>query len=116
MKVSQQKKTACLYDDHNHLLMRTSDQPGTFMQKRLPTRIWVEAALGLMSAALLALTILLPDWIELLFGSAPDAGDGSTEYGVALFWAAVSVLMFVSAGRTWRKQIRASSIRPAVER
>jgi len=106
MKVSRQKKTAHLYANHNQLLMRTSYQPGSSMQNRLPTRIWVETALGLMSAALLALTIVLPDWIELLFGSAPDAGDGSTEWGLALSLAAVSVLMFGFAGRTWRKHIR----------
>jgi hypothetical protein len=76
------------------------------MQNRLLTRFWVEMVLGLMSAALLALTIDVPDWMEVLFGLAPDAGDGSAEWALALFWATVSVLMFGFAGRTWRKHVR----------
>jgi hypothetical protein len=54
--------------------------------------------------------------MELFFGLAPDAGDGSAEYGLALVWAAVSFLMFGLAGYTWNKQIRTSSIPLAVER
>jgi hypothetical protein len=78
--------------------------------------VWVELVAGLMSAALLALALLSPHWMELFVSLSPDAGDGSAEYGVALLWAAVSVLVFALAGRTWREQVRASSIRPAVER
>ena len=70
---------------------------------RLPMRLWVEAALGLISATLLTLTLLAPRWIELLFGTAPDAGNGSAEWGLALSLAACSVVMFGFAGRTWRK-------------
>jgi hypothetical protein len=76
------------------------------MQNRLLTRFWVEMVLGLMSAALLTLMIVVPDWIEVLFGLAPDAGDGSAEWGLALSWATVSVLMFGFARRTWRKHVR----------
>ncbi len=75
------------------------------MQNRLLTRFWVEMVLGLMSAALLALTIVVPDWMEVLFGFAPDAGDGSAEWALTLLWATVSVLMFGFAGRTWRKRV-----------
>jgi hypothetical protein len=78
--------------------------------------VCVELVAGLMSAVLLAFALLSPHSMELFIGLSPDAGDGSAEYGVALLWAAVSVVMFASAQRTWRKQIRASSIRPAVER
>jgi hypothetical protein len=46
--------------------------------------------------------------MELLFGLAPDAGDGSAEYGLALVWATVSFLMFGLARYTWKKQIRTS--------
>ena len=83
---------------------------------QLPTRALVELALGFISVVLLALALLWPHWIESLFGSSPDAGDGSAEYGVALFWAAVSIVMFAMAGHTWRKQIRTSSILHAMER
>jgi hypothetical protein len=74
------------------------------MQHRLPGRFWVELALGVVSAALLALAIMVPDWIEVLSGAAPDGGDGSAEWTLALFWATVSVLMFGSAGRSWLRR------------
>jgi hypothetical protein len=76
------------------------------MQNRLLARFWLEVALALISAVLLALTIVAPDWMEELFGSAPDAGDGSAEWALALGWATVSVLMSGFAGRTWRKRVR----------
>jgi hypothetical protein len=83
MKALLQKKTSCLSGDHNRLLMRSVSQLGTSpVRSQLPTRIWVEVVSGLMSAALLGLTIIFPDWMEVLFGLAPDAGDGSTEWGL----------------------------------
>jgi hypothetical protein len=76
------------------------------MRNRLLARFWLEVALALISAALLALTTVAPDWMEGLFGSAPDAGDGSAEWALALGWATVSVLMSGFAGRAWRKRVR----------
>lgn len=106
MKLLLQKKTSCLPGEHNRFLIGPVCQPGTPMRNRLPARIWVELVLGLMSAVWLTLAILLPDWMELLFRLAPDAGDRSVERGFALLWAAVSVLMFGLAGCTWRKHVR----------
>ncbi len=76
------------------------------MHSRLLTRFWVETLLGLISVVLFAVTLLAPDWMEALFGSGLDAGNGSAEWALALGWAAVSVLMFGFAGRTWRKRGR----------
>jgi hypothetical protein len=59
-----------------------------------------------MSATFLAVTILCHNWMEMLVGLAPDAGDGSAEWGLTLSFAAVSVLMFGFAGRTWRKYVQ----------
>jgi hypothetical protein len=77
--------------------------------RELPARFWTEAALGLVSAALLALTLAVPDWIELLFGLAPDAGDGSAEWGLALTLAVLTVICFGSAGWTVRRQAKAAA-------
>jgi hypothetical protein len=107
MKVLLQKRTSSLSGDHNHLLMRPVHPQGTQLGlNRLPSSIWVEFVLGLISTALLGLTILFPDWIEVLSGLAPDTGDGSTEWGLALSLATVSLLMFGFAGRSWRKHIQ----------
>jgi hypothetical protein len=84
--------------------LSTSEAPRA--SKHLPARIWVELALGLISAISLTLAILVPNWMELLFHAAPDGGDGTAERGFALMWAAISLLMFALAGRTWRKHLR----------
>jgi hypothetical protein len=76
------------------------------MRNRMLTRFWAETLSGLMSAGLFALTLLVPDWMEALLRLAPDAGNGSAEWTLALGWAAVSLLMFGFAGRTWRKRSR----------
>ena len=107
MKLLLQGKSSAVSREQNPFLMQPVCQPETPpVRGRLPARVWVEIVLGLMSAALLTLAMLSPDWIELMLGFAPDAGNGSAEWGVALLWAAVSILMFGLAGRTWRKQIR----------
>jgi hypothetical protein len=72
----------------------------------LPTRFWVEVAMGFASAALLALTLVLPNWFEVLFGLAPDDGDGSAEWGLVVALAVLAILLFGSAGRTWRRRVR----------
>jgi hypothetical protein len=106
MKVLRQKRTVDFCDDHNQHLMQTPSRPGKSTQSPLPQRFWVETAMGLMSSVLLALTVLIPDWIERLFGSTPDAGDGSIEWRLALSLASISVVMFGFAGRTWKKYVR----------
>jgi hypothetical protein len=77
--------------------------------RRLTIRFWLEAALGLTSAALLALTLVLPDWFEVLFEFEADAGDGTAEWALALTLAAVTVVAFALAGRTWHRRRHASS-------
>jgi hypothetical protein len=107
VKLLRQKKTSCASGEHNRFLTGPAFQSGSPpVPKRLPARIWVELILGLISAVSLTLAIVLPNWMELLFRLAPDAGDGSAERGFALLWGAISVLMFGLAGRTWRKHVR----------
>jgi hypothetical protein len=72
-------------------------------RRLLSVLVWLELAAGLISAMLVALALLSPHWMEQVAGLSPDAGDGSAEYGMALLWAAVSILMFALAGRTGRK-------------
>ena len=79
------------------------------MKSRLPLRFWVEASLGAASAAVFALTLVWPDWIERSVGLAPDAGDGSTEWGWAVALAVVTLVLFADAGRMWRRTVRASA-------
>jgi hypothetical protein len=59
---------------------------------------------------LFAVTVVIPSWIELLFGVDPDRGSGELEWGVVLLallaWATLSFL----ARREWR---RYRVVRPA---
>lgn len=100
------RKSTRLAEDHSRRLRRTCCPVSTSTQNRLLTRIWVEVALGFMSATCLALTILCHDWMETLVGLAPDGGDGSAEWGLTLSCATIAVLMFGFAGRTWRKYVQ----------
>jgi hypothetical protein len=82
MKESRQKRTVSFCDDRNKVQMPF--RPRTSAQNPLPQKFWVETAMGLFSAVLLAITVLVPEWFERLFDSTPDAGDGSTEWRLAL--------------------------------
>lgn len=102
-----QKRGPFLSSDQNCFLIQAVCPPeASPVRGRLPAMVWVELVAGLIGAVLLALALLSPHWMELFVGLSPDAGDGSAEYGVALSWASVSVLMFALAGRTWRKHVR----------
>jgi hypothetical protein len=76
------------------------------LRRKLPQRFWLEAVFGLISTVLLVLTVVMPNWIELVFTFTPDAGNGSTEWGLTFSLAAVSILMFAFAGRTWKQHVR----------
>jgi len=43
------------------------------------TRFWAEVALTALSAALFVATVVLPNWIEVVFGIEPDRGSGALE-------------------------------------
>jgi hypothetical protein len=74
--------------------------------QKFPMTLWIEMIVGLLSLSFLSLVLVLPDWIELLFRSAPDAGDGSLERSFALLLGGLSILMFGLAGRTLKRHVR----------
>ena len=76
------------------------------MKSRSVVRFWVEVAFGALSAALLASTLVWPDWIERLFAIAPDGGDGSAEWGWAITLSVVTLVCFLDAGRRWWQTLR----------
>ena len=71
------------------------------MHSRLPLRFWLECIAAVASAVSLAMTLVWPQWIEMLFGFAPDGGDGSDEWGFTLFLFGLTMLMAVLARRDW---------------
>jgi hypothetical protein len=81
---------------------------GSDMQRRLSAAFWIELVLSLISALLTALTIAWPDWIEGIFEVDPDAGSGSTEWGISLAFIVVTLMLAALTGRTWRRDRRSA--------
>ncbi len=80
---------------------------------RFGKRFWIEAGLGLLSSALLAVTLLRPDWIETISGIDPDGGDGAVELALVALLALVAFGSFVLAGANWRRaRVSPASRRP----
>ncbi|MFF5012839.1 ABC transporter permease [Streptomyces sp. NPDC001165] len=66
-------------------------------------RFWLEVALGSLSGVLFLVTLLWPDWIELVFGADPDAGSGAVEWLIVAATALVTVLCILGARFEWRR-------------
>jgi hypothetical protein len=76
--------------------------------QRQRLRFLIETGSGALSAILLILALVVPDWIERMFAVAPDGGNGSDEWVVVVLGAAM-LASFLEAGRTWWRWWRAAS-------
>jgi hypothetical protein len=66
------------------------------------SRLRVDAVSASLSAFLLVLTLVLPDWIEVVFRVDPDAGSGELEWLIAGAFALGTVGFGLAARREWR--------------
>jgi hypothetical protein len=73
---------------------------------KLRWRFWVESALAVLAGALAVVTIVWPDWIELLFGVEPDEGNGSLEVMITVAAACLAIAFSLLAGFEWRSRAR----------
>ncbi len=73
------------------------------MKNRLPIIFWIEAALTLVNAGVLVLTIIEPDWIEAVFKVDPDAGSGAVEWAVMGLTVLLTIVFFALARAEWRR-------------
>jgi len=72
--------------------------------RRLGKAFWIESAMALASATLLAVTLITRTWVEEIFKVDPDQGSGSLEWiiiGVALMLTVASVML---ARGEWRSR------------
>ncbi|MFB6613689.1 ABC transporter permease [Streptomyces sp. NPDC085524] len=69
----------------------------------LRPRFWVEIALGSLSGVLFLITLIWPDWIELVFHVEPDAGSGAFEWLIVAVTASAAVLCALGARTEWRR-------------
>jgi hypothetical protein len=76
------------------------------MQSQLSAAFWIELLLSLISALLTVLTIAWPDWIERIFEVDPDAGSGSSEWGITLAFIVATLMLAALTRRTWHRDRR----------
>ena len=65
-------------------------------------RFWIETAAATVGLVLAVLTLVLPSWLEVVFGLDPDHGSGSAEWILVGVTAAVAVIASVAARRELR--------------
>jgi hypothetical protein len=72
------------------------------MKPQRRARFRVEATLAGLSAALFALTLVFPEWIEATTGLEPDAGSGALEFVISGALLLVAVGLSLLARRDHR--------------
>lgn len=65
-------------------------------------RFWVETAAATVGLILTVITLVLPDWIEVVLGVDPDGGSGAVEWILVGIAAAVTVVASLAARRELR--------------
>jgi hypothetical protein len=73
------------------------------MERRLRRRLRIEAVLAGVSAILFILTLVFPEWIEVITGLEPDAGSGALELVVAGAFLVGAMVSAVLARRDQRR-------------
>jgi hypothetical protein len=74
-----------------------------FVGRPVPRRFWAEAGGAALTAALLVVTLIARDWIELVFGVDPDNGNGSFEVALVVMTGTATCVLALLAGREWRR-------------
>ena len=67
------------------------------------TRLRVEVIVAALTGVLGVVTIVVPDWIEVVTGTDPDHGNGSLEVAIVIALCIVSVVLSAVAWRTRRR-------------
>jgi hypothetical protein len=70
---------------------------------RLKRRFNIEAALAAVTAALVILTLINHEWIEVLTGWDPDKGNGSVEWAIVFVLVAACIALSLRARSDWRR-------------
>jgi hypothetical protein len=73
------------------------------MSAKARTRFWIELALAVGSALLVALTLVSREWIEVIFGVDPDGGSGALEWAVVGTLLLASLTFSILARADWKR-------------
>lgn len=71
------------------------------MSRAVRRRYWIELGLAIVTGALLVLTIITREWIEIVFGVDPDGGSGALEWAIVAGLAVLTLASTVAARREW---------------
>jgi hypothetical protein len=74
------------------------------MNNRLKLRFWLETGLALISCAVLLVTILRKDWLEIAYRVDPDGRSGSLEWLIVAVALATTISAITLAAREWRRR------------
>ena len=76
-------------------------------------RFWFEIVVGGLGIALLVVTLISREWIEIVFGVDPDRGNGALEIGISVALIGVATLSLVLARREFvRPQVSLAQSTP----
>ncbi len=78
-------------------------------QGHLKRRFKIDAGLALAFAALLILTLISHEWIEVLTGWDPDNGNGSVEWMLVGVLFLATITLSVRARSDWRQMQAAAA-------
>jgi hypothetical protein len=70
---------------------------------RLRRQAKIEAGVAILAAALLVLTLVTREWIELLTGWDPDGGSGALEWLIVAVLAVIAIALSLRARSDWRR-------------
>ena len=73
------------------------------IKRHLTPPFWIELGLAGISAFLAIITLVWPDWIEIVFGIDPDQSSGSLERAIVGISFVLAVAFVALAHRAWRR-------------
>jgi O-antigen/teichoic acid export membrane protein len=74
----------------------------------LRRRFWFELGAAISAAAMLLLTLVSHEWVEVLFGVAPDGGNGAAEVLIPVVLFAAAAASALMASREWLRTASAA--------
>lgn len=67
------------------------------------TRFWIEVSAAVFCGFLAILTLVVADWIEVVFGVDPDAHSGTAEWLIVVLLGAGVIVSALLSGYEWRR-------------
>ena len=88
---------------------RFAKDRGTFIPPGLRWRFWFESGLATVTSILFVITLVWPDWIEIVFHVDPDEGNGFVEWSIVGALLIATIVFIVLARYEWRRTQTATS-------